>query len=102
MGELDKGLSRYQVGRLDHSLQSATQAGSDNADIDWVVPAFLHDLGDIFAPYNHDEYAATSIKPFVREQCRWVEEKHGDFQLIYYAYHIGKMNLRKRDRYRGN
>jgi len=78
---LDEGLSGYQVTRLDHSTQAATRAWRDGADIDWVVSALLHDIGDIFAPYNHDEYAASILKPFVREQCTWVVEKHGDFQM---------------------
>jgi len=71
---LDEGLSGYQVTRLGHSTQSATRAWRDGADIDWVVSALLHDIGDIFAPYNHDEYAAAILKPFVREQCRWCVE----------------------------
>ena len=79
--DLDESLSGYQITRLGHSLQSATRAWRDGADVDWVVSALLHDIGDIYAPYNHDEYAATILKPFVREQCRWVVEKHGDFQL---------------------
>lgn len=86
---LDEGLSGYQITRLGHSLQSATRAWRDGADEDWVVAALLHDIGDIFAPYNHDEYAATILKPFVREQCTWVVEKHGDFQLAYYGAHVG-------------
>ena len=52
---LDESLSGYQVTRLGHSLQSATRAERDGADTDWVVSALLHDIGDIFAPYNHDE-----------------------------------------------
>ena len=68
---LDESLSGYQVTRLEHSLQSATRAERDGADIDWIVSALLHDIGDIFAPYNHDEYAAAILKPFVREQCTW-------------------------------
>ena len=87
--ELDEGLSGYQITRLGHSLQSATRAERDGADADWVVSALLHDIGDIFAPYNHDEYAATILRPFVREQCTWVVEKHGDFQLVYYGHHVG-------------
>ncbi|WP_299151833.1 inositol oxygenase family protein [uncultured Tateyamaria sp.] len=96
---LDEGLSGYQVTRLGHSLQSATRAWRDGADTDWVVCALLHDIGDIFAPYNHDEYAASILKPFVREQCTWVVEKHGDFQLIYYGAHVGA-DPHKRDAYR--
>ncbi len=99
--DLDESLSGYQVTRLGHSVQSATRAWRDGADIDWVVSALLHDIGDIFAPYNHDEYAATILKPFVREQCRWVVEKHGDFQMLYYGHHVGG-DQHKRDRHRGN
>ena len=98
---LDEGLSGYQVTRLGHSLQSATRAWRDGADKDWVVSALLHDVGDIFAPYNHDEYAAAILKPFVREQCTWVVEKHGDFQMIYYGQHVGA-NPHKRDAYAGH
>lgn len=98
---LDEGLSGYQVTRLGHSVQSATRAWRDGADIDWLVATLLHDIGDIFAPYNHDEYAASILKPFVREQCTWVVEKHGDFQMIYYGDHVGS-NPHKRDAYKGH
>lgn len=99
--DLDKGLSGYQISRLGHSLQAATRAWRDGADDDWVVCALLHDIGDIFAPYNHDEYAAAILKPFVREQCTWVVEKHGDFQLLYYATHVGS-DPNKRAQYQGH
>jgi len=49
---LDESLSGYQITRLGHSLQSASRAERDGADIDWIVAALLHDIGDIFAPYN--------------------------------------------------
>jgi len=97
--DLDESLSGYKVTRLGHSVQSATRAWHDGADIDWVVSTLLHDIGDIYAPYNHDEYAATVLKPFVREQCKWTVEKHGDFQMVYYAQHVGG-NPHKRDKYR--
>ena len=98
---LDEGLSGYQITRLGHSLQSATRAWRDGADTDWLVSTLLHDIGDIFAPYNHDEYAASILKPFVREQCTWVVEKHGDFQMIYYGEHVGA-NPHKRDAFAGH
>ncbi len=93
---LDESISGYQITRLGHSLQSATRAWNDGADTDWVVSTLLHDIGDIFAPYNHDEYAASILRPFVREQCTWVVEKHGDFQMVYYGHHVGA-NQNKRD-----
>jgi len=98
---LDEGLSGYQVTRLGHSVQSATRAWRDGADTDWLVATLLHDIGDIFAPYNHDEYAASILKPFVREQCTWVVEKHGDFQMIYYGDHVGA-DPHKRDAFKGH
>lgn len=97
MVELDASLSGYRVTRLGHSLQSATRAWRDGADIDWVVSTLLHDIGDIYAPYNHDEYAATILRPFVREQCAWCVQTHGDFQMIYYGHHVGgDPNMRDR------
>lgn len=101
MVELDTSLSGYKVSRLGHSLQSATRAWDAGADIDWVVSTLLHDIGDIYAPYNHDEYAASIIRPFVREQCSWVIQKHGDFQMIYYGHLVGA-NPHKRDAFRNN
>ncbi len=98
---LDESMSGYQVTRLEHSTQAATRAWRDGADTDWVVAALLHDIGDIFAPYNHDEYAATILRPFVREQCTWVVEKHGDFQMVYYGHHVGG-NQNKRDCWAGH
>jgi predicted HD phosphohydrolase len=96
---LDESLSGYQITRLGHSLQAATRAYRAGADVDWIVAALLHDIGDIYAPYNHDEYAAAILRPFLREQVTWVVEKHGDFQRLYYAHHTGG-NPHARDAYR--
>lgn len=101
LSQLDESLSGYKITRLGHSLQAATRAWRDGADEDWIVSALLHDIGDIYAPYNHDEYAAAILKPFVREQCTWVVEKHGDFQRLYYAHHTGG-NPHARDRFAGH
>jgi len=100
--DLDQSLSGYQITRLGHSVQSASRAWRDGADTDWVVAALLHDIGDIYAPYNHDEYAASILKPFVREQCTWVVQSHGDFQMLYYGHHLPGYDQHKRERHRGN
>lgn len=89
LAALENTLSGYRVSRLVHSLQSATRAYYDGADIDWIVTALLHDIGDVYAPYNHDEYAATVLAPYVREQCSWTVLAHGAFQMKYYAHHVG-------------
>ena len=43
-------LEGYRMTRLDHGLQSATRAEADGVDIDWIVGALLHDIGDGLAP----------------------------------------------------
>ena len=79
----------YRITRLEHGLQSATRAHREGGDIDWVVGALLHDIGDGLSPQNHDRMSAEVIRPFVREEVAWVVEHHGIFQMIYYAHHYG-------------
>jgi predicted HD phosphohydrolase len=87
---LGGSLQGYQLSRLEHSLQSATRAEADGADIDMVVAALLHDIGDELAPENHSQFAASILKPFVRPEVTWVIEMHGLFQMQYYAHHYGR------------
>ena len=82
-------LEGYKISRLTHGLQSATRAMRDGADIDWVVGALLHDIGDGLAPQNHDRLSAEVIRPFVRWDVAWVVEHLGIFQMLYYAHHYG-------------
>jgi len=92
-------LEGYHITRLAHALQSATRAERDGADIDWIVGALLHDIGDGLAPQNHDRFSAEVIRPFVRWEVSWVVEHHGIFQMIYYAHHYG-WDKNARDRFR--
>ena len=64
-----------------------------------VVAALLHDIGDELAPLNHSEYAAAVLKPYVSKKTHWIIEKHGEFQMYYYAHHLGK-NKNQRDKYK--
>jgi predicted HD phosphohydrolase len=82
-------LEGYRINRLQHGLQSATRAEADGADIDWIVGALLHDIGDGLAPQNHDRFSAEIIRPFVRWDVSWVVEHHGIFQMLYYGKHYG-------------
>lgn len=91
-------LSGYKITRLEHGLQSATRARRDGADIDWVVAALLHDIGDRLAPQNHDRMAAEILRPFVREEVAWAVEHHGIFQIYYYGHHYG-WDRNARDRF---
>ena len=86
---LGDSLPGYQISRLEHSLQSATRAEADGADIDMLVAALVHDIGDVLAPENHSQMAAAILRPFVRAEVTWVIEMHGLFQMQYYAHHVG-------------
>ena len=86
---LGDSLPGYQISRLEHSLQSATRAEADGADIDMVVAALVHDIGDALAPENHSQMAAAILRPYVRAEVTWVIEMHGLFQMKYYAHHYG-------------
>jgi len=87
--QAEETLPGYKITRLEHGLQAATRAYREGADIDWVVAAVLHDIGDGLAPQNHDHFAAEIIRPFLREEVVWTVEHHGAFQMVYYAHHYG-------------
>ena len=101
MSGLNSGLEGYKITRLEHSLQTATRAFNDKASEEMVVAALLHDIGDELAPLNHSEYAATILKPYVSEKTHWIVEKHGEFQMYYYAHHLGG-NRNLRDKYKNH
>ena len=99
LARLDEGLAGYQVSRLGHSLQTATRAEADGADIDMIVGALIHDIGDELAPDNHSQFAASIIRPYVRAEVTWVVEMHGLFQLYYFGHFRG-IDRNSRDAYR--
>jgi len=101
MNTLSNTLEGYQVSRLEHSLQTATRALNEKADDEMIVAALLHDIGDELSPLNHSEYAAAVLKPYVSEKTHWIVDKHGIFQLYYYAHHIGG-NKNEREKYKGH
>lgn len=82
--------SGFKIDRYEHSLQTATRAERGGADTETVVAALLHDLGDMLAPANHAEYAATILKPYVTEKTHWIVRHHSLFQLYYFGEHVGK------------
>ena len=101
MSGLNDTLEGYKITRLEHSLQTATRALNDKASDEMIVAALLHDIGDELAPLNHSEYAAAVLKPYVSEKTRWIVEKHGEFQMYYYAHHLGG-NRNQREKYKGH
>jgi predicted HD phosphohydrolase len=92
-------LEGYAISRQQHALQTATRALRDGAEEEMVVAALLHDVGDALAPYNHGEFAASILRPYVSERTWWIVKHHGIFQAYYYAHHTGG-DRNARDRYR--
>jgi len=101
MNGLNSTLQGYKISRLEHSLQTATRALHDKSDDEMIVAALFHDVGDELAPLNHSEYAAAVLKPYVSEKTHWIIKKHGEFQMYYYAHHVGG-NKNKRKKYEGH
>ena len=87
---LGDSIQGYKVSRLHHSLQSASLAEADGADIETIVAALVHDLGDDLAPDNHSQLAAAIVRPYVRAELTWIIEMHGLFQMKYYAHFYGR------------
>ena len=97
--QADETIPGYRITRLEHALQSATRAYREGAGTDWVVATLLHDIGDGLAPQNHDRFAAEILRPFVRDEVAWTIERHGAFQMVYYAHHYG-WDQYERDKHR--
>ena len=96
---LENSIGGYKVSRLTHSLQTATMAEADGADIEMIVGALIHDIGDDLATENHSQMAAAIIRPYVRPEVTWVIQMHGLFQMAYYADKRGQ-DPNGRDAYR--
>ena len=101
ISSLSNTLEGYKITRLEHSLQSATRALNDKASEEMIIATLLHDIGDELSPLNHSEYAAAVLKPYVSEKTHWIIEKHGEFQMYYYAHHLGG-NKNQREKYKGH
>ena len=91
----------YKIDRYQHSLQSATRAMRDGADEELTVCALLHDIGDLLAPENHSDLAASILRPYVSEENYWLVKHHGVFQGYYFFHHIG-LDRNEREQFRGH
>ena len=79
----------FAVDRLTHCLQTATRAHKDGRDVEYVVCALLHDIGDTLGPSNHADIAATILEPYVSEENHWIVKHHGIFQGYYFFHFLG-------------
>ncbi len=93
------GESPYQISRLQHSLQTATRAEKDGADVETIVCALLHDIGDVISPSNHSQVSAALLRPYISEKNYWIVLNHGLFQGYYWMHYYDEdRNLR--DKYK--
>jgi predicted HD phosphohydrolase len=79
----------FAVDQLTHCLQTATLAERAGADDELVVASLCHDVGKAVGVPNHPRVAAEILRPYVREEVRWVIEVHQDFQGRHYFHHLG-------------
>ncbi|MGH6985413.1 MAG: HD domain-containing protein [Caulobacteraceae bacterium] len=98
---LDQDCGGFTVSRLEHSLQTASQAHRAGRDEEYVVCALMHDIGDLWGPANHAEIGAVIMKPYVSEANHWMMDKHGIFQG-YYFFHLVGLDRDMREEYRGH
>lgn len=101
MRALEHDHGGFPVNRLEHCLQTATRAEADGRDEEYLLCALLHDVGDILAPFNHPDIAATILKPFVSEANHFMVAQHGVFQGYYFWDYIG-MDGNAREKFRDN
>ena len=88
------GDSPYQISRLQHSLQTATRAEEDGADVETIVCALLHDIGDVISPSNHSQVSAALLRPsYINEKNYWIVLHHGIFQGYYWMHHYEKIEI---------
>ena len=90
-----------KVTRMTHCLQSATLAYRAGEDDEYVAVALLHDIGDLLSPYNHGEFAATLLAPFITEANHWMLANHHVFQGYHYFEKLG-LDPNQRDKLRGH
>lgn len=90
-----------KVTRLEHCLQTATLAHQAGEDEEYVVCCVIHDIGDLLAPFNHGEFAAALLEPFISERNYWLIANHHAFQGYYYFKGIG-LDKNMRDKYKGH
>ena len=90
-----------KVNRLEHCLQSATLAYNAGEDDEYILCCLLHDIGDLLAPFNHGEFAATLLEPFISEKNYWLIANHHLFQGYYYFEKLG-LNKNLREKFLGH
>jgi predicted HD phosphohydrolase len=98
---LDQIVDGFAIDQLQHCLQTATRAERAGADDEVVVAALCHDVGKAVSVINHPAIAAEILRPYVRDEVRWMIQVHQDFQGRHYYQHLG-MDPAAREGHRGH
>lgn len=101
VANLNSSTEGFPINRYEHSLQSATMAHRDGKDVEYVVCALLHDVGEIFDPYAHDHVIAELLKNYISPENHFILKTHTTFQGYYYWDKIG-LNKNARDVFRSS
>ena len=72
-----------------HGLQTATLAHQAGEDIDVIVGALLHDVGELLSPSNHGDIAASILAPYISPAVHWCLAHHEIFQVQFYGGELG-------------
>ena len=90
--ERKSSLTSFQINRIDHSRQTASFEERDRADIELIVVALIHDVGNELEPQNHFQVYAKIIQSLSLDEVTWVLQMHG---LFYKYCYVDKLSLEK-------
>jgi predicted HD phosphohydrolase len=79
----------FRIDQLSHCLQTAARAEAAGADEELIVASLCHDVGKAISVPNHPKIAAEILRPYVREEVRWMIAVHQDFQGRHYFEFLG-------------
>ncbi|WP_032075027.1 HD domain-containing protein [Coxiella burnetii] len=97
----DEREDAFPVSRYEHALQTATRAYQDGCDDEFIVVALLHDIGELFSPFNHSHVSAAILKPYISEENHCILKNHDVFQGYYFWDKLG-LDKNAREKFRGH
>ena len=87
----------HAVNLPERIIQHLDMLKGDNGG--FAVDRYTHDIGDILAPANHADFAATLLEPYISEKNFWILKHHGIFQGYYFFHFLG-LDRHMRDKYK--
>ena len=97
---LDEGNHKIKCPQCQPPHDSSDRPMSVEISNDKIV-FFCHHCEHKGGVLSDAEYAAAILRPYVSEKTYWILLKHGEFQMYYYAHHLGA-DRNKRDQYKNH